>query len=58
MVKDIKLMESVQRRATKIVPKLSLLLYEERLNKMLNGLIDIDRENFFPNEYLVYQRTL
>ena len=67
MVKDIKLMESVQRRATKIVPTLSLLPYEERLKlldlptlkyrrrrgdmiityKMLNGLIDIDRENFF-----------
>ena len=66
MVKDIKLMESVQRRATKIVPTLSLLPYEERLKlldlptlkyrrrsdmiityKMLNGLIDIDRESFF-----------
>ena len=67
MVKDIRLMESVQRRATKIVPTLSLLPYEERLKlldlptlkyrrrrgdmiityKMLNGLIDIDRENFF-----------
>ena len=67
MVKDIKLMESVQRRATKIVPTLSLLPYEERLKlldlptlkyrrkrgdmiityKILNGLIDIDRENFF-----------
>ena len=60
-------MESVQRRATKIAPTLSLLPYEERLKlldlltlknrrrrgdmiityKMLNGLIDIDRENFF-----------
>ena len=67
MVKDIKFMECVQRRATKIVPTLSLLPYEERLKlldlptlkyrrrrgdmiityKMLNGLIDIDRENFF-----------
>ena len=67
MVKDINLMESVQRRATKIVPTLSLLPYEERLKlldpptlkyrrrrgdmiityKMLNGLIDIDGENFF-----------
>ena len=66
MVKDIKLMESVQRRATKIVPTLSLLPYEESLKlldlptlkyrrirvdmiityKMLNGLIDIDREIF------------
>ena len=67
MVNDIKLIESVQRRATKIVPTLSLLHYEERLklldlptlkyrrrrgdmiivSKMLNDLIDIDRERFF-----------
>ena len=67
MVKDIKLMESVQIHATKIVPTLSLLPYEERLKlldlptlkyrrrrgdmiityKMLNGLIDIDREKIF-----------
>ena len=68
MVKDIRLIESVRRRATKIVPTLSFLPYEERLklldlptikyrrrrggdmvivHKMLNDLIDIDRENFF-----------
>ena len=67
MVKDIRLIESVQRRATKIVHTLSLLPYEERLKlldrptlkyrrrrgdmiivyKMLNALIDLDRESFF-----------
>ena len=66
-VKDIKLIESVQRRVTKIVPTLSILLYEERPKlldlptrkyrrrrgyiiiayKILNDLIDSDRERFF-----------
>ena len=35
MVKDIKLIESVQRHATKIAPTLSLLPYEERLNYLI-----------------------
>ena len=67
MVKNIKLIESVRRHATKIVPTLSLLPYEERLKlldlpmlkyrrrrgdmiivyKMLNDLIDLDRESIF-----------
>ena len=66
--KDITALEKVQRRATKLVPQLSNLPYEERLSrlklyplkdrrmrgdmiavyKMINGLIDVDREKIIP----------
>ena len=37
LVKDIATLEKVQRRATKMVPKLRKLPYEERLEKMNRG---------------------
>ena len=68
LTKDIKILENIQRRATKIVPEIWNLSYEDRLKelklfplkerrlrgdmistyKMLNGLMDVDREQLVP----------
>ena len=68
LAKDINILEQIQRRATKIVPEISNLSYEDRLKelklfplkdrrlrgdmistyKMINGLMNVDREQLVP----------
>ena len=68
LAKDINILEQIQSRATKIVPEISNLSYEDRLKelklfplkdrrlrgdmistyKMINGLMNVDREQLVP----------